>query len=490
MKILKNAVLLVSLILSVSSCNMDLAPTTSIVTDTAFETYQDAEKFELGLHTFFRARNYGIYQYSADIQMDGFNASIDYGNRNGPMQRWDFETTDYTVRDLWNGNLKGIFTCNSFLDNISKITDLTDKQKANVEIFKGEAYFYRACYYHNLLRYYAPAYDAATAATTLGIPIVTTVDLTALPNRASVAETYAQINSDIAQAMILLAPKAGVVRSETPTIDAVIALNARVQLFMKNYAQAATLAGELITGGKYALAKTAAEITDEWYLDKGPEDIMQMFCNMTENGNTTGGPFLGYSTSLKVYQPDFIPSQTMIDLYDKTNDIRYNAYFKTLPTVLAGDDRDLVLFNKYAGNPAYEVAPARAYRQKEKIFRIAEMYLIKAEAELAINAEAATVTLNALQAARGAALTPATTETVRTEWLKEMMGEGYRMDCLKRWGLGFSGRVPQVLDAVLNGASYNTISVNADNLRFVWPVPDEQVRLNPNLSQNPGWGQQ
>ena len=127
--------------------------------------------------------------------------------------------------------------------------------------------------------------------------------------------------------------------------------------------------------------------------------------------------------------------------------------------------------------------------QAPKPFKISEMYLIAAEAELSTDVAAAKKDLNALQTARGAVATEATEATVQQEWFKETVGEGFRMSCLKRWGKGFSGRAPQAgAENVVQQGQYFTEKVfEANSYFFQWPIPSHELKVNKNLVQNPGY---
>ena len=106
---------------------------------------------------------------------------------------------------------------------------------------------------------------------------------------------------------------------------------------------------------------------------------------------------------------------------------------------------------------------------------------------MAGNADAAKASLNALQAARGASLTEGTMDAIKAEWKKEMIGEGYIIDMYKRWNEGFSGRIPQIENTISTGASFNEKVCEAGYKKFVWAIPDEERKVNDNLTQNAGW---
>ena len=497
MKKIFKSVLVAALALFVASCELDLTPSTSISQDDAFKSISDAAKFDNGLAHRYRACFYGIFSYTNEVQSEYFNASADFGNRNGQPHRSDnnFTADEYNMRDIWQYSYLLVVNVNNLLTNIDKI-EIAAEDQEEANIYKGNAHFYRASIMHELVRRYAPMYNPSTAASDEGVPVITEIDLDLKPARNTVAEVYTQIASDIAAAKQLLANVAGKAGSIKPTIDAVKALEARVALYKQDWSTAASISAELINSGKYALATSVEEMENEWVNDSGAETMLQLYTDLTETSSISGEPgsgsnenniYLGYSTNIKKYSPDFIPTKTTIEWYEES-DLRGQVWFKALPVYLSSTDYELVLFSKYWGNPEYETAPGRNYSQRPKIFRLGEIYLINAEANaMAGNAAAAKTSLNALQAARGASLTEGTMDAIKAEWKKEMIGEGYIVDMYKRWNEGFSGRIPQIENTVQVGESFTGKVCEPGFKKFVWAIPDEERKVNDNLTQNPGW---
>ncbi len=489
MKNIFKTILVAAMALLVASCELDLTPSTSISQADAFQSIDDAAKFDNGLAHRYRTCFYGIFSYTNEVQSEYFNASVDFGNRNGQPHRSDdnFTADEYNMRDIWQYSYLLVVNINNLLENIDKL-ELSGDEQAEANIYKGNAHFYRASIMHELVRRYAPMYNPSSASSDLGVPVITSIDLGLKPSRNTVAEVYTQIASDIAAAKQLLAGVAGKAGSIKPTIDAVKALEARVALYKQDWATAASVSAELIGSGKYALAATAEDMEAEWVNDSGAECMLQLYTDLAETSGTQANDvFLGYSTKIFKYAPDFIPTQTTIDWYEES-DLRGQVWFKELPVYLSSTDYTLKLFTKYWGNPEYETAPNRAYMQRPKIFRLGEMYLINAEANaMKGDAAAAKEALNALQAARGASLTEGTMDAIKAEWKKEIIGEGYIVDCYKRWNEGYSGRIPQNINTVQQGPSFNEKECPAGFQKFVWAIPDEERKVNDNLVQNPGW---
>ena len=88
--------------------------------------------------------------------------------------------------------------------------------------------------------------------------------------------------------------------------------------------------------------------------------------------------------------------------------------------VMGTDYPSFWCINKYPGNPALFTAASTNYMHKPKIFRIAEVYLISAEAAAQTPATeaAALTTLNLLRVARGATALVGLTGTALMDAIK------------------------------------------------------------------------
>ena len=491
---LKIMSLAVVILTTVSSCDLNKYPFDSIEQSQAFQTVKDATTFDNGLYNLFRGRQYGIFMFSTDVQADLLNATLDYGNRNGSPHRWtSFLADDYTIRDTWSYYYSALTNVNNFLGNVDKIVPGPKEDATLLPKYKGEAYLMRAYYYHQLVLRFAKAYDPATAASDLGVPLVLTFDITLLPKRNTVAEVYTQILADITQAKTLLAAVPGAQSSIKLTKDCVTALEARVALSMQNWTLAATDANALITSGTYPLVTTAATLKAMWVNDVSTEVIFQPFAATTELPNTNS-IYLGYNPANTYYTPDFIPEQWVIDMYDNA-DLRKAVYLEKKTVYIQGAPyQNVYCVNKYPGNPALFTGATTNYAQKPKVFRVAEMYLISAEAsaQTAAGEAAALATLNKLRGARGipdlSGLSGTTLmNAIKDERGRELFCEGFRLDDLKRWKLGFSRKQAQNTNIINTGADFNLKTVLATDPKFVWGIPANDISTNPNLVQNTGW---
>ena len=468
------------------SCDLDQYPKDGIATEGAWENVSDAEKFRTGLYSLFKGINGGIYTYSSDYQTDLFNATISFGNRGGDIYRWDFTSSQYDIEDIWQYNYQCINNCNNVINNIDKITATTDDDKATLSKIKGEAYLLRAICYHTLAVRFTEDYEPSTATTALGLPLVKVNDVNAKPSRSTLAETYTFIKEDIQSARTNLKTE-GAANSIYLTVDVIDALEARVNLYMHNYADAVTLSKKIIN--KYPLVTDKDKFAEMWLKDTSSEIIFETFASVDERTNAYPN-YLSFSTATETYQPDFIPAKWILDLFENS-DIRKSTYFLNAP-VTCNDEtaNDVYMLNKYPGNPDLKKSTYEYY-QKHKVFRAAEAYLIAAEAAYMAGGREGEALgyLNELREKRGASLLKDLTgivllNQIKNEWIREFIGEGNRLNDLKRWHEGFTRHDSQNERIVQQGTNYNQLKVEAGNIKFIWEIPANDLKANSNLVPN------
>ena len=514
-KILTDAFAVLTASAVITSCDLDVFPHGSLSYDEDMVLFHDAQELgylENGLYGSFRGNFYGEYAQTEEVMFDGFNATADYGNNYGGVHRLDnnFNASDYYIRDFWASRYSSIKDYNIVIRGIENLPEEYDNLKEDAELVKGEALFFRAFAYLDLIRHFAKNYDASSASSDYGVPLVLVYNQSEKPSRATVKEVYDQIKADLDGAAERLSGVSGEVASGDVTIDAVNALYARYFMDVKDYAQAASYAKRVIgSSAGYALSATMDDFKKEYYTDEGTEAIMQLYASQTENGSGTNNmyTFMASDSEHGRYfsSPYFLPSQKLLSLYDET-DLRLQGWFtkganaftgETYPVKLVSDfyTDEIYVFTKYLGNPGLTSSNVLNGRQHVKPLLIGEMYLIAAEADFrAGNTAAALATLNELQEARGAQKNATITEDIlANEWFKETVGEGLRLSTIRRFGKGYSGRAAQPratsLTLLMTGADYESKTVAATDYHLVWPIPSNEIQTNPNIAsqQNPGY---
>ena len=498
---------LLTLLVAVS-CNLEQYPTSAVVYKEGariIATRDDLLAFDAGIMYFYRAVHGGGQNVAEDVMFDAFNASAGFGNNYGSVHRLDdsFTTSDGYVESYWENHYIVIKNYNVLIDALDEEQNIPEGSAALAKIVQGEAYFFRAEAYLNLVRHFSPDYDPDKDSE-YGVPIVLHYDLDERPARKSVHEVYAQIKADLDSAAVRLADVEGELQADYPTIDAVNALYARYYLDVEDFDNAAASADAVISTKLYTLSNDAKTFKAEFVEDAGTEAIMQLYGSKAELPNTITA-YTGLYSSLEhdiAARPLFIPSKKLADAYEAT-DIRKawlstNDYYCDINGNYYRGDFDI--FVKYLGNPAlYSNVPNGA--QMEKPYMISEMYLIKAEAQARNNkVPAAKTTINVLQSMRGATNTTGSLKNIQNEWFRETVGDGMRLSCLKRWaadaiknGTDFpdltrEGQAGALnVNAIMTGPLYDERPMDQNDIHFVWPVPASQIRLNSNLTQYPAY---
>lgn len=486
-------------LLVAASCNLEQFPTNAVVYEEGariIATREDLLAFEAGIMNFYRAVHGGGMNVAEDVMFDAFNASSGFGNNYGSVHRLDdsFTTSDSYVESYWSNHYIVIKNYNVLIDALDQEQNVPSGSEDLAKLVQGEAYFYRAEAYLNLVRHFSPDYDPDVDSE-YGVPVVLHYSLDERPARKSVHEVYTQIKKDLDSAAVRLAKVEGQLQSDYPTIDAVNALYARYYLDIEDFESAAASADAVISTNTYALSKDAAAFKAEFVDDSGSEAIMQLYGSKAELPNSITA-YTGLYSSLDhgvAARPLFIPTKKLVDAYG-TSDLR-KAWLSTTDYYCDINGNyylgDFSIFVKYLGNPAlYSNIPNGA--QMEKPYMISEMYLIKAEAQARSNKiPAAKTTLNALQTLRGATTTTGTLKNVQNEWFRETVGDGMRLSCLKRWHIGHDAREGQPgalnVNALMTGEPYNLRSLAEDDYHLIWPAPASQIRLNSNLTQYPAY---
>ena len=163
--------------------------------------------------------------------------------------------------------------------------------------------------------------------------------------------------------------------------------------------------------------------------------------------------------------------------------MRYSSYFYEMQT---GHDHQLTwpLLVKYYGNQDLISQSLVYHVNMPKPFRLAEQYLIRAEAycrQEKPDFSAASRDMNTLRGARytsGSNISLSEDDflqKIAEERVRELYMEGFRLHDLKRWGTLYNGggfvRTPQ-MHSLEEGSS---LRITADNPLFVWPIPQHEI---------------
>ena len=107
----------------------------------------------------------------------------------------DIDADTKVPPSIWSTSYTSVYYSNIIIKEVMQASDGTEQQKKQLY---AEALANRANDYFNLLEFFVKPYDAATAATDLGIPLATSIDVSEkAPARSTVKECYDAIIKDL-----------------------------------------------------------------------------------------------------------------------------------------------------------------------------------------------------------------------------------------------------------------------------------------------------
>ena len=358
------------------------------------------------------------------------------------------------VEDLWLSMYRVVANCNGLLTALPSVSDLTPTRKKDIE---GQARAIRALAHFDLLRYFGEHWNTAS---TFGVPIVTTVQtISDRPARATVAAVYKTVTDELTASLTLLDAQ-----NEAPqyvNVNTVNALLARVYLYQKDLTKADLSASKVINSNKYRLVD-AADYNTIFTSRRTSESIFELAFDLQNKSAYNG---LTYVRDGAARPEVTFMAAAGLNTFFKTriNDVR----IKMLNFDSTANDATIHpngRTEKYRGedtrdNPAY-------------IVRLAEMYLIRAEAKGRV---AGLADINALRAKRSVfLLTPAmvmTDDAYRTAIFEERRAE-FNFEGHRYFDLARLRRLKTDL--------------KIDDFRSILPIPGREVKA-AGLAQNPSY---
>lgn len=447
--------------MSAASClgELDIKPTDMKDQAVAFETVSDVNAGVLGVYAGLDTSSITISSLLADENMLPVENN---GGRGIQAFGWSQDPVNPDVTAAWQSFYRVLDRANRILGVIDNVP-YSPQEEVWLHQLKGELLALRAFCHFELLRHYAVDYHSDSP----GIPVMT-ASYIGKPARDKVQKVFEQMNEDLA-----LAKQNIPVSSNDPdrvTRIAVSAMQARAALYQRNWDAAITAATEVINAVPLA---TAAQFPDIW-TDKSTADVIWKLKRDPQDGR------LGEFYRNNIGRVTFAPSFKLLAAMDAASDVRFGAYVRDLSP--GGATRRWTVI-KYAGGQ-----PSLANLADIKLFRVSEMYLIRAEAyaekgELQKGAD----DLNGLRAMRISNYTMQTfanttvlNNAVQEERFKELAFEGHRYYDLRRRKQNIV-RLPE--DVIQVPLQPTTLTPN--DRAYYLPIPLAEIQANKNMAQHP-----
>ncbi|PCH76479.1 MAG: RagB/SusD family nutrient uptake outer membrane protein [Flavobacteriaceae bacterium] len=358
---------------------------------------------------------------------------------------WNDENPSPLVRSFAYASFYNtIFYANHVIDN----KDIMTGEQEEIDQLVGEAYALRALQYFELVNLYAVPYHKTTATTDVGVPITTHYDSDKTYTKQTVQTVYDLILSDIDASENLLT-----------TVEQVLGFNYRFSVVAIQSFKSRVFLYQNEWQKSVDASEAALEINANLMDLNISADMMPSEYNSVESILA-----LEAVASFDIANNASI-SESLIASYKQTSDRRFEAYFTNVKGVFK---------TKKSGHDRFKCT-----------FRVAELYLNKAEALAELKEQAlAETTLLALAkyryTAQGledytTALKAMSLDDLKTEILeerkRELAIEGHRWNDLRRTSQAkisksFGGKI---------------FVLENQDVRYVIPFPKDAQISNPNL---------
>ena len=402
--------------------------------------------------------------------------------------------TQTNVRYFWYISYKIINDCNTVIEAAGKDSSSLDATRQQLV---GECYFLRALCNFNLVRLFGRPYSQDKTAE--GIILRNSSSDPAQKARSSVGEVYTQIVADAQKAADLMDQQRGV---QYASKEAAWALLSRVYLYMEDNTNAADYATKVINSGRFTLS--TADVYPSLFAN-APSSSETIFCiaftakddygkfgsiasMIFSDGNSGWGEEFASESLRKLMDahPEDVRWSYIVPLKDGNGDIVKKNGIETWY---------ISKFSFQDGSPTLS-SPV--------LFRIAEMYLNRAEANAKLgNTKDALDDVDEIRKNRGLqtslynGVVPSGStalNVVLNERRIELAFEGQRtfdvyrnkMDLNRTyWGYHLPGLKETDINLSESPVGYPNMIVKWNDPKIIYYIPIDEIQANPLCTQNP-----
>lgn len=470
------------------SCSKELEqlPTSSVSDEQIFSSVEAAQTALNSAHRYIGTyQNHTLFYIMADVM--GEDATVTSGAYGRPTYNWNQFSYTYSqvptsdpwwtgyANYIWPNSYKVIDNANSIIKYIVDIPDTPEKENLIAKAYGARGYMYL-----QLIRLFAPTYTLDKNAQGVILRLEPANASSDHLPRASVEEVYNQIIKDLTYAYENIKGD----QTDFITSKSAALLLARAYTDMADWTNAkkySEIAASNIFDGSNLMSK------EQWqagFKDHNPEwlwwhNFTPATCNIYASIPSFyyhAEYYKGYEYGSKVNMDDMMDEKKAVDMWDGYGTVRFTKAFVDMFESEDCRKRFPFYFNEEDGYYTSKFGHRTMMGDAEfPMARIAEAYLIKAEAEANLGGDAATP-LNALQIARGATPTPATLDNIYIERRKELYGEGHRLFDIKR--------LHQPLVRSKHPEHWSKVDLPADSPRFMLPIPENEMMFNNSISPN------
>ncbi|SFW76157.1 SusD family protein [Sinomicrobium oceani] len=433
------------------------APKTELVSKTVFEDDRTATAVLTGIYARMMASSGFASGFANSISvLGGLSADelVSYGFSDDFFEN-TLQSTDQTVRLFcWNEPYQYIYTANVVLEGLLETTAITPVVKRQLE---GEARFIRAFCYFYLVNFFGD------------VPLHLTSDYreNSVRSRMPAAEVYQQIVADLKEAQKLLPADYAFSEGERirPNQWAATALLARTYLYMEDWENAEIQATRVIDNPLYELPENLNEV----FLKNSREAIWQLMPVQPGINTWEGFRFILVSAPPSTQGL----SESMVHAFE------------------AGDERQ----NKWVGSITkdgdtwyyphkYKIRLGTVLSEYSMVLRVAEQYLIRAEARAQQNKiEGAVKDVDALRKRANLDLIADTDPGIGKSGLLEAILRERRVELFTEW----SHRWLDLKRSENSDTVLGAVKPHWETTDIFYPIPLDEILRNSSITQNPGY---
>lgn len=431
-------------------------PKNLLVSETVFEDTATTKSALANIY--FNLRDSGMLSGSSglSIHLSTYSDELDYYLTNDNYLQFYHHSiipTNSILRSWWEKTYNLIYAANDIIEGLTNSTSMNVQDR---DYYMAQALFIRAYLHSLLLNIFGP------------IPYINSIDYTVnnTVQRNTEAEVYENIALDLKQAIKLFGENITNGERVVPNKIVAQALLSRIYLYNGQWEHADFMASEVIRTDNYNLESNVISV----FLKESHETIWQFKPNGISHNNT-------YEANEFII--DRIPGQTfsLTDSFLESfepGDLRKDNWVGSFT-----DDKGTTLFFPFKYKETFKSTDAS--REYSIVFRLAEQYLIRAEARARLgNLSAAQSDLNKIRNRAGLLNISVLTESDLLEaiWHERKMElfteYGHRWFDLKRTNQGAE---------ILGKAKTSWKGTD-----ILFPIPTSELELNPNLyPQNEGY---
>ncbi len=442
---------------SICACKkfVSISPSNQLITsDAVFSNDNTALSAVDGVYVQLRTAtpsmfNGGLSIYGGLSADDIYNTSV--STNYDPFYQNLIPSTNGTISGIfWSSPYNVIYRTNAIIDGLNNSNGVSSNVKNQL---LGEVKLIRALTYFYLINLYGD------------VPLILTKDyqVASMLPRTPVTIVYKQIVSDLVNAQVLMGNAYPSQGKSRPNAMVATALLSRVYLYQKDWTNALTQASSVINSNTYNLVNDLTKV----FTINSQETIWEIASPSETRNSAEGSTFIPATSTVK---PAFAINTFLLNSFE-VGDKRKASWLGS----------NTVSGTQYYFPSKFKNRTTTSITEYDVVMRLAEQYLIRAEAEANLNQLPQAIgDINLIRTRAG--LAPLATSLSQSQVISAVYQER-RVELFAEWGhRWFDLKRSGLIDAVLSVEKNNWQAYKA-----LLPIPNQQIIYNSNLIQNPSY---